>query len=741
MNILRNKRSVVLATIIVFASFVFLIQHTQAISCHQYTSSQPVLAGFGAAYSIFGNASNLLIRGDCSSSAVAVTVGPSESNSLVYKTAYRWDGTQWNAVTLNGIPAGGSTIWLGGGGATAVMAFPPSKILYAAAYVCEYANGWQCGCRSQTQCSSASVSYWNLQKFDGNGIIAGDDDDDNDVIGDDDDDIVNASCQSPKDIFLNPFNKNSAHHRPIGSGAQYASATHPTTKDWMKKSVFAVNVGGPWGADLATVSNADPLYTVTGTGFNIGLPTTVRFPAAGFDTNIGYNQYGTTDGVSVIYNRTDNSVHEFFQYKWNNGSPTAAINRQWDIKGLGHGTKSGDRLGTSASGVAMLFGLLRGHEINTPGRKIEHVLQMVLPRLPGEPIMLSRDIFLPATNRDASAGQPANNTGSIPYGALMALPPSVNLDSLGLSEPGRRLAEAIRDYGIYVVDGGAGAIRADQHVSATVRAQLMKDISKIYPHIRMVLNNDNVLSSAAAGGGTPRAPNCAYDSTNTNGGGDDDDDDTSGTNGSAKPSGFSWTLMASDPTGWMTNSIIQQNWNVDHSEPGYPAAYPYRRLSITKAPDGSLAVKHTVAPNEIVWRLGHIAKTFDRKNSLDQAYLLRYQHWIVEYPGDGGKWMELEGGLGFGATTYRFDSGSSQNGITLGTDGWGMNIMHPQRGTFQNGIGMLASTHTNGPPDGYGINANSSGSYTVPKGRWFTVDALAVMPSTPTGTNRLRKKG
>ena len=78
---------------------------------------------------------------------------------------------------------------------------------------------------------------------------------------------------------------------------------------------------------------------------------------------------------------------------------------------------------------------------------------------------------------------------------------------------GRRLAEAIQDYGIYVVDTGgcgSGAIRADQHVNSGTLAALKRDIPKIYRHVRMVLNN-NVLGSPTAGGGTPRAPNCAFD--------------------------------------------------------------------------------------------------------------------------------------------------------------------------------------------------------------------------------------
>jgi hypothetical protein len=89
----------------------------------------------------------------------------------------------------------------------------------------------------------------------------------------------------------------------------------------------------------------------------------------------------------------------------------------------------------------------------------------------------------------------------------------VNIANLGLSEPGRRLAQAIQNYGMYASDGSgcsAGAIEADQSVSASVKTQLRNDIRKIYPHVRMVLNNSQ--SSSVAGGGSPLGPNCAFDS-------------------------------------------------------------------------------------------------------------------------------------------------------------------------------------------------------------------------------------
>jgi hypothetical protein len=330
--------------------------------------------------------------------------------------------------------------------------------------------------------------------------------------------VFGAACSASKDLFLNPFNAQSAHHRPIGSGARYADDDHPATRDWLQARHFNVNAGTPFGTSVAETSADDPMLTIEPQAHCdkvVDLPVTIRLPAAGFATRVKANHSGCPDGVVVLYDRTTDTPHQLRQYDWNDGKPTAGQYKTWDIKGLGHGQRDGQRIGTSASGVAGLFGVLRGHEINTPGYKIEHALRMGLPRKPGADckVMLSTEVLLPATGRDRTAKDASNNVGNIPYGGLLALPPTVDLDSLDLSEPGRRLAEAIRDYGIYVSDGGgcnAGALEADQEVEESIRKELREDIRKFYPMVRLVLNND-VLGSPTAGGGEPLAPNCAFD--------------------------------------------------------------------------------------------------------------------------------------------------------------------------------------------------------------------------------------
>ena len=120
----------------------------------------------------------------------------------------------------------------------------------------------------------------------------------------------------------------------------------------------------------------------------------------------------------------------------------------------------------------------------------------------------------PATGVDGCVKQRGCTSGTIPYGALFAIPPiergGPDLNTLGLSEPGLRLAKALRDYGNYVQDKGANlTLPADQHVNPTLIPTLNRDLNIVQPYLRMVTNN--LRDQKASGGGSPRAPNCAYD--------------------------------------------------------------------------------------------------------------------------------------------------------------------------------------------------------------------------------------
>lgn len=174
-----------------------------------------------------------------------------------------------------------------------------------------------------------------------------------------------------------------------------------------------------------------------------------------------------------------------------------------------------------------------------------------------------------------------------------------------------------------------------------------------------------------------------------------------------------WTLMGRHETGWLDQAAITKNWDrLDHG------TYPWRRLSMTAAPDGKAAYQHSVGEGELCFPIGLRSPIIKRQNSLDKAYLLRYRHWLGGHPGSGGKYHELEGGRGWSGNGYRTEASS-----TYGTDGWGCNAMRPKIKNGANAIGGLASHAEQTSLSGSTFSARTI----LPLGRWITVDIMALI--------------
>ena len=350
------------------------------------------------------------------------------------------------------------------------------------------------------------------------------------------------TAQDYSDWFYNPFNKNSAIHRPIGTGAIYAGDDDSATITWLQHFGLKFNYEHPYGGPFVAVDETDSIVTVNFspsqvTNNNGSLPVDLRIPKYKWPVN-NVAAGSNPDAAVAIYDRTTGKIHDLYNYRYNNGAPLATIHRAHDITGLGHGTTIGQRVGVSASGVSIMFGTLQPWELEKPDHTIGHAFQLVLPRKPQhyQPQLISKNIQWPATTGDGTAVNPNENLGYIPYGGLMAIPPvdkgGPDLDTMGLSPPGLRLAKALRDYGAYVVDGGqTPIIRTTANFSTSLYNQLhfkiTDDLKKIYREMRLVKNS--VIGATArmrttwgqegfigtptwpAGGGEPLAPNMAID--------------------------------------------------------------------------------------------------------------------------------------------------------------------------------------------------------------------------------------
>jgi len=93
------------------------------------------------------------------------------------------------------------------------------------------------------------------------------------------------------------------------------------------------------------------------------------------------------------------------------------------------------------------------------------------------------------------------------FGTLIAIPPTVAVNSLGLTPSGIVLARALQDYGAYCDDStGTENLIIDAEDAADGMPELQEmraDIVKIRTFLRPVLNNT---PATPGGGGTPRAP-------------------------------------------------------------------------------------------------------------------------------------------------------------------------------------------------------------------------------------------
>lgn len=166
-----------------------------------------------------------------------------------------------------------------------------------------------------------------------------------------------------------------------------------------------------------------------------------------------------------------------------------------ELAGSGWGTA-----GPSHSGASLLGGLIRRGELR---RGVPHALAVLVPAhaINRE----NRPFEWPATHA-LSSGHRYGTNGNLRLGSLLALPPDADLSAL--SGPALLLAEALRDYGAYVVGtfnaGGKDLVLlADRACDPEVTPDLMAALRPVAAHLQRVENNT---AQTPGGGGIPRRP-------------------------------------------------------------------------------------------------------------------------------------------------------------------------------------------------------------------------------------------
>jgi hypothetical protein len=311
--------------------------------------------------------------------------------------------------------------------------------------------------------------------------------------------VPSRAWASPAELLRNPFNKLSAHHRPVGRGlpgkdavnnpdAYYGipGTTGPATRGRMA-IVTSVTLQGPVGLKfMRQVSPSDPYWTINKAAnslpgpkpppnlpFTLCMPTTGPYPpemATPMDCNIFlYPRDGLDHDVGDLFNQ--------FRYY----DRQAQHHYAYGLVGLDHvGLPDGGGRGTSASKVRWPSSLLLCEEMAPADpAPIRHCLNVLATRKNsnGAAHVVGKNRVWPTYGVDSGASNADQNLGDIPYGTRFVIRwQDGNLrDSLALTARGKVLFDCLLYYGFYVLDGstetgpnGGGKIgfRTDQAPTA-----------------------------------------------------------------------------------------------------------------------------------------------------------------------------------------------------------------------------------------------------------------------------------
>ncbi|AKJ72352.1 minor tail protein [Gordonia phage GTE8] len=277
-----------------------------------------------------------------------------------------------------------------------------------------------------------------------------------------------------------PFSADSHWNTPIGTGATFESSSAAATANLLTATP-AINDGKAYGFTNNIARPTDPLCTAVWKDSGGVVRGTFLFKCP-YDPIISS---GTDLSMRVIDGRwaydlwktTRTGVFKF----------EAEFITKTDLLGTGRNA------GTRAARWPTAGGLIRAHEMTY----IPHAIAMSIP-----PACLKRGFVWPAAAEDAAG---VIYSGEVPMGSFFAIPPSVNLDSLGLSIEGYALAEAMQNYGVYIGDAsGSAAISVDGEAYTSARPALERMrtdwTTKIFAQLRRVTN----VADPQPGGPGPR---------------------------------------------------------------------------------------------------------------------------------------------------------------------------------------------------------------------------------------------
>ncbi|MBO3460217.1 hypothetical protein G7B40_023840 [Aetokthonos hydrillicola Thurmond2011] len=329
-------------------------------------------------------------------------------------------------------------------------------------------------------------------------------------------DTSKCGAGQPRDKNTWPFACDSIWNVPIGSNAKYVDAYigskgFGVDTDWFvitKQSdpQVPIYMPGAWGQGRCTgTTPQQQAQWIPEAGQPLNVP---------YDLVIGDAQPNYTPNNSSQFLKPDGKTLVSFNVtaRCQEGGP---LYGNWfgqqDI--YGDGIKGGH----GGSSLSSIGGSIRVGELlnDTP---IRHALKIdIWGKWMHAPSSSTPGYRWPAQHADNNTSDYQGSNPALVMGSLLAIPPGVTADSLGLtSKAGKKIFQAMQDYGAYVVDNSAWDYNelcvehnADvEYSKSTGRSltndpQFLADFNKIIGALKVVDNNG---PNSIGGGGTPRQP-------------------------------------------------------------------------------------------------------------------------------------------------------------------------------------------------------------------------------------------
>ncbi len=251
------------------------------------------------------------------------------------------------------------------------------------------------------------------------------------------------------DYLSRPFAADSPWNQPIPANATYRE-NDARTKSLRSTAPFGVN-SSRWTIWVWHAKKSDPRVTINVSVHNLTTSSKANEGNVTIHMPADAHPDPANDAHMTVIDPDGKNAHEFWYVKKRDGKFTAVSYAKVPLDGSGvnvsgYLSHNSDYLtygwgATRAYGGSQLGGLIKKGEA-TQGA-IEHAIAVALPAK-----YLGGRAVWPATSDDQSP----DYAGVIPMGTRFAIPPSVDVESLGLSPAHLRLARALQKYGLIVVD-------------------------------------------------------------------------------------------------------------------------------------------------------------------------------------------------------------------------------------------------------------------------------------------------